>query len=218
MQFIPVDSIISPEVLSDWLTAKPVDGNVSTVEALLSDRLPELLAQLERQIARALPLELFTRSKLGPASLLKDDRFRAHVVGLEQALGDARGHTERMSKSSKHDFAGVYVFLSSDPPSAPFYVGITRTVLKRVQTNHLRGKTHNTATLRYNLMLSLEKQAALRREDLSFDSPEAKAVFNWFLRQKVAILPLACPVERYAFELYASMKLKTGRWNTFETH
>ena len=210
--------LISPDVLNDWLTARPVDGNASTVDALLSDRLPELQAQLERQIARALPLELFARPKLGPASLLKNDQFRAHIAGLEQALADARGHTERMSKSAKHDFAGVYIFLSSEPPSVPFYVGITRTVLKRVRSNHISGKTHNTATLRFQLMRSLETQTTRRRGDLSFNSPLAEEVLNWFLRQKVAILPLACPVERYAFELYASMKLQTGRWNTFETH
>jgi hypothetical protein len=210
--------LISPAVLKDWLTAQTVDGNASTVEALLSVRLPELHAQLERQIARALPLELFHRPKLGPAALLKDDQFCAHMAGLEQALAEAHEHTKRKSSSAKNDFAGVYVFLSSESPSAPFYVGITRTVLKRIQTNHIRGKTHNTATLRFQLMRSLKTQVTHRREDLSFDSPLAQEVLNWFLRQKVAILPLACPVERYAFELHASMKLQTGRWNTFETH
>ena len=66
MQFTAVEPIITPTVLKDWLTATPVDKNASTVETLMSDRLPELFSQLERQIARALPLELFTRPKLGP--------------------------------------------------------------------------------------------------------------------------------------------------------
>ena len=207
--------LISPDVLSDWLTAKPIDVNASTVEALMSDRLPELYTQLERQITRAMPLELFTRPKLGSAALLKDDHFRAHMTGLESALKDARGHTERKAKSSKNDFAGVYVFMSSEPSSVPFYVGITRTVLNRIRNNHIGGKSHNTATLRFQLMRSLATQVTHRRADLSFDSPEAEAVDNRMEHDLIFYQFSRSKVERGDFShflsLYAPDKLPAGR-------
>ncbi len=56
------------------------------------------------------------------------------------------------------------------------------------------------------------------RGALCFKSGQAKSIQLWLQNRSVAILPLACPVERYAFELYAAMALKTGLWNTFETH
>ena len=89
---------INPAVLKDWPAPKPVDGNASTVEALMRHRLPELFAQVQRQIARALLLELFSKDTLGPAALMKDGQFRAHMAGLEQALTEAR---EQLSTTSR---------------------------------------------------------------------------------------------------------------------
>jgi hypothetical protein len=34
----------------------------------------------------------------------------------------------------------------------------------------------------------------------------------------VAFIKIDCPVELCAFQLYCSMELDTGQWNTFRTH
>jgi hypothetical protein len=130
----------------------------------------------------------------------------------------AKKHTaalrERAAKrASKHEFAGVYVFIANN---RPFYVGITRTIYRRIQS-HVRRPNHNTASLLFS-MVRRATQHKGSRGALNFKSKQAKSIQLWLQSSSVAILPLACSVGRYAFELYAAMELKTGLWNTFETH
>jgi hypothetical protein len=204
----------------DWLTSKVVDGYAPTFDVLASRRIPGLFKQLKAQLQRPLPLELFARKDFGPAKLLKDEKFCLHFAGLEKDLKEARDYTDKRqeNKSQKNDFAGVYVFLTEGPRSVPFYVGITQTIFRRVRTGHLRSRKHNAATLLFQMVRSLQQGKLKPRKELDLKSPKAELVSAWFCEQRVAILPLASPVERYAFELYASMELQTGRWNSFETH
>lgn len=203
----------------DWITAKAIDGYAGAFESLATRRLPELFVQLETQMRRGLPMCLFEQGSCGPAQLLRNERFRAHFAGLEDAFAEARAYTDARqgSSSEKNNFAGVYVFLTDSPRGAPFYVGNSRTVFRRVR-GHLRSRKHNTATFLFQLVRSLVEGKPKSRKEVDLGSTTADSVLAWLRDQRVAILPLASPVERYAFELYASMKLQTGRWNTFETH
>jgi hypothetical protein len=201
----------------DWLSKKKIDGFSLSFESLAQTRLPELFGQLERQIEKALPLSPFATDGHGVATILKSEPFKLHIKGLDKELIKAAQHTaslkgEDAAKRSK-EFAGVYVMLAA---KRPFYVGISRTTIFRLRS-HVRNLDHNTASLLFSMVKDLTKHSG-RRGDLDFTSSDAGKVQGWLRAQKVAILPLACPVERYAFELYASMKLMTGRWNTFETH
>jgi hypothetical protein len=77
---------------------------------------------------------------------------------------------------------------------------------------------HNTASLLYNLVKDCTDEKLPRSQLFSKYPDETKDIQQWLKCQQIAVLPLACPVQRYAFELYASMSLKTGKLNTFETH
>ena len=203
---------------SGWLARKPIHGHTASFAGLASRCLPELQRMLARQIANPLPLCLFTAAKTGPATLSAHSRIRTHLEVVNEAHAAAKEHTAKLrletgKRANPHEFAGVYVFVSR---GRPFYVGITRTIYRRVQA-HVRNRNHNAASLLFNMVREDAQHKGLR-EELDFDSARASLIQVWLQGQSVAILPLACPVERYAFELYAAMSLKTGVWNTFETH
>jgi hypothetical protein len=203
---------------TDWLAEKIVDGHDESFAELSSKLLPSLYAKLATQILRPIPLSIFKKKGNGPATLRKSNDLTVHLEGLDDDLQRARDHTASIRNEGNldvtcHDFAALYVTLSG---CRPFYVGITRAVLRRLQS-HVRNSTHNTGSLFYQLVKDFEGHAG-PRQDLDMTSDKAKVIQKWLGEQSVAILPLASPVERYALELYASMELKTGRWNTFETH
>jgi hypothetical protein len=94
-------SVITPEVVKDWLSPMPVDGHLWTAEALMVGRMQELFLQLESQIQRALPLQLFDTDGLGTVALLRHPRFRAHLEGLELQLAEARQYAEKKASKGK---------------------------------------------------------------------------------------------------------------------
>jgi hypothetical protein len=203
---------------TDWLSEKVVDGHSEPFAELSSKLLPSLYAKLATQIHRPIPLSIFKKEGNGPATLRKSNDLKLHLEGLDDDLQTASEHTAAIRNQGNldvtcHDFAALYVILSG---CRPFYVGITRAVLRRLQS-HVRNSTHNTGSLFYQLVKDVAGHAG-PRQDLDMTSEKAKVIQNWLGEQSVAILPLASPVERYALELYAAMELKTGRWNTFETH
>jgi predicted GIY-YIG superfamily endonuclease len=203
---------------ADWLTSIPVHHYPKSFADLASKRLPELQSLLEVQIKNSIPLSLFSQNGIGPASLATTHAIQKHLHCVEKAHALAKEHTRKVladagKAANTSEFAGMYVFISS---RSPFYVGITRTVYRRVQS-HVRSNDHNTASLLFKMVRKDAKHTRPRAE-LDLQSERAMAIRSWFQNQSVAILPLPCPVERYAFELYASMTLQTGVWNTFETH
>ena len=203
---------------SSWLSKKAIHEHAGSFADLATQRLPELQRMLDRQIANPLPLSLFAASNTGSAALSSNIQIQSHLKVVSEAHADAKEHTSKLrleagKRADPHDFAGVYVFVSDD---RPFYVGITRTIYRRLQA-HVRNRNHNAASLLFNMVREDAQHKGLRGE-LDFNSDRALKIQAWLQSQSVAILPLACPVERYAFELYAAMTLKTGVWNTFETH
>lgn len=119
--------------------------------------------------------------------------------------------------NNKTDVKGLYVFIYENKP---IYVGISRGIINRM-LQHLRGKSHNTSTLAYNIglirheILQGEKYIG-RRNEFDFNSNVTPAK-DFLFKQKIAFLPIENSEELYLFEIYCAMKL--GCWlNKFETH
>jgi len=203
---------------SSWLAKTAIHEHATSFADLAAIRLQELQRKLDCQIANPIPLSIFAASGTGSVALSSNNQIQSHLKIVSDAHALAKEHTSKLllkagKRANPHDFAGVYVFVSG---SRPFYVGITRTIYRRVQA-HVRHRNHNTASLLFNMVREDAQHKGLR-DDLDCNSDRAKSIQAWLQNQSLAILPLACPVERYAFELYAAMELKTGIWNTFETH
>jgi hypothetical protein len=118
---------------------------------------------------------------------------------------------------NKTDVKGLYVFVHG---KEPIYVGISRGLINRT-LQHLRGKSHNTSTLAYNIglirheILQGEKYIG-RRNEFDFNNNVTPAK-DFLFNQKIAFLPIENNEELYLFEIFCAMKL--GCWlNKFETH
>ena len=117
---------------------------------------------------------------------------------------------------SKTDVKGIYVFVYGNEP---IYVGISRGIINRT-LQHLRGKSHHTSTLAYNIglirhqILNGEEYTGRRKE---FDFNNVTPAKDFLIKQKIAFLPIENSEELYLFEIFCAMKL--GCWlNKFETH
>ena len=203
---------------AEWLAETAIHAHVGTFTDLAAHRLPELQRILDHQIANPIPLNLFAANNTGAAILSAAAEIVAHLEDMSDAHIAAKKYTAALrekagKRASKHEFAGVYVFIAND---RPFYVGITRTIYRRIQS-HVRRADHNSASLFLSIVRRVVPHTGSRRT-LDLKSEQARSIQRWLQSSSVAILPLACPVERYALELYAAMALKTGLWNTFETH
>lgn len=115
------------------------------------------------------------------------------------------------------DFPGLYVFIND---KTPFYVGISKNVVSRI-LQHLKGKSHHTSTLAYNIGLIRHELItglphAGTRDEFSFiDGVEPVKLF--LRKQRLAWIPIMNAEELYLFEIFCSMKM--GCWlNKFETH
>ncbi len=208
----------SPIPGANWLSRKIVDGYPDPFSKLVKRRLPHLFRLIRQQIPGSLPLSRFAEKDVGVSTLLNDEATKRHLSAFTTELAEATRHSESLRKKPTQkgrasDFSGIYVLISGH---RPFYVGITRGVLGRIQA-HVRDLEHHSASLFYRLVHSHQKHGG-RRAALDLTSSSAAKIQQWLQAQRVAILPLASPVERYSLELYASMLLKTGQWNTFETH
>lgn len=114
------------------------------------------------------------------------------------------------------DFSGCYVLLEGQ---SPVYVGISRGVIKRL-TQHVTGNSHYNASLAYRMAKEVMPHKKTRDEAM------ANMEFNRaFLQQReklksyyVAAIRIDNALELYLFEVYAAMRLGTGKWNSFRTH
>ena len=118
---------------------------------------------------------------------------------------------------TKTDFKGLYVFIND---KTPFYIGISKGVIGRI-LQHIKGHSHNTATLAYNIGLKrhelrTNKEHLGERKDLNFKT-EVEPAKRFLLKQKIAFLRIDNDEELVLFEIFCSMKLKTIL-NKFETH
>ncbi|RUL80155.1 hypothetical protein EKH80_01620 [Dyella choica] len=114
------------------------------------------------------------------------------------------------------DFPGCYVFLDN---GTPVYVGISRSVVKRL-VQHLNSSSHFTASLAYK-MASDELPHEMTRDEAMKDDKFSKLFCSAKERlqsMSVAYIEIENDLELYIFEVYASMRLDTSKWNTFRTH
>lgn len=139
--------------------------------------------------------------------LLTDNIFKSEDIYTYKTKGE----------KNKTDVKELYVFVHENEP---IYVGISRGLIHRT-LQHLRGKSHNTSTLAYNIglirheILQGEKYTGRRKEfDFSSNVTPAK---DFLFKQKIAFLPIENSEELYLFEIFCAMRL--GCWlNKFETH
>jgi hypothetical protein len=121
---------------------------------------------------------------------------------------------ERAGKS--RDFAGCYVFLDG---GKAVYVGISRGVIKRL-IQHLNYDSHYSASLVYRMACE-EYPHEMKRDQAMKDDQFKKAFLSVKIRlhkMAVAFIEIESDLEQYLFEVYAAMRLDTGKWNTFRTH
>jgi predicted GIY-YIG superfamily endonuclease len=103
--------------------------------------------------------------------------------------------------------------------ATPVYVGISRNVVKRL-VQHLNFNSHYSANLVYG-MASEDYPHAMKRDQAMKDELFKEAFFSAQerLRQmNVAFVEVPNDLELYVVEVFASMQLGTGEWNTFRTH
>ena len=151
----------------------------------------------------------------------------AHYVRLEAALrvpfaatsfvGFKSVTKEVLSRVSRStDFPGCYVFIEG---INPLYVGISRGIIKRL-VQHLNYDSHYSASLVYRM--ATDDYPHEMKRDQAMKDDEFRKVFlssQGRLRQmKVAFVEIDNDLELYLFEVFASMRLDTGKWNSFRTH
>jgi len=140
-------------------------------------------------------------------SPVRADKF----VGFKTASAKALSVLERST-----DFPGCYVFVDA---SKPVYVGISRTVVKRL-VQHLNTDTHYSASLVYRM--AYEDFPHEMKRDQAMKDEQFRRVFfaarERLRRMKVATVEIRNDLELYVFEVYAAMQLDTSAWNTFRTH
>jgi predicted GIY-YIG superfamily endonuclease len=121
------------------------------------------------------------------------------------------------NERAKRDFKGIYVFVHDD---TPIYVGISKGIIGRI-SQHIKGNTHNHATLAFSLALVMyeinnNQKYTGSRDDLDFKD-NVEPMKQFLMKQKIAFFPIEDNEELYLFEIYVAMELKT-RFNIFETH
>jgi predicted GIY-YIG superfamily endonuclease len=135
----------------------------------------------------------------------------AALVGFKSATREALKAVNRTT-----DFPGCYVFLDV---ATPIYVGISRTVVKRL-TQHLNGGSHYVASLVYRMASTaypheLKRDQAMKDEQFKVEFVKHQAALR---QMRFAFVPITNDLELYIFEAYAAMALDTAQWNTFRTH
>lgn len=165
--------------------------------------------------------ELFIETKnVGGAEYYRNNSIWQEKIGYNnwdknefEELKKAEGE-----RRSKNEVKGLYILYDDNKP---VYVGISRSILKRLK-NHFLGKMHNEATLLYLMLRDEHDQAhglyTGKREDLPIfkekrESKQEQMRINW----KIAIIPETDNYKMHFFEIYLSSYLKT-KWNSFETH
>jgi len=168
-----------------------VDGCPHTFQELAQTVLPQYMAELRRSMAEPVPMAMFAEGGAGPATVAR-------------RLG-RRGN-----------FSGCYVLMDE---GAPFYVGISRTVLSRLRS-HVLGRGSEDATLAYRMACAAKPHGMSRPQAMA--DPAFRRVFD---EQKarlktlhVAFVEIDNAFEMHVFEAYCALEFDTCVWNTFATH
>lgn len=119
----------------------------------------------------------------------------------------------------ENDFSGCYVFLEKAEELKPFYVGISRSVIRRI-VQHVNAKSHFSASLAYRMAFAAMPHKMTRSQ--AMDDKAFNAAFltaqQRIKAMQIAFVEIDHPVELYLFDVYAAMELGTHQWNSFETH
>lgn len=170
---------------------KPIDNCKTSFQELATNILPSHFARLKENMKSPFPASWIREKNVGKATLL-------------QRIG------------RKNDFSGCYVFIEQ---GTPLYVGISRSVINRL-FQHLTSNNHFSGSLSYYLAKRQRDPGSTRQQnmsDLEFSSL-FKASQGRLEQCYIAVVEIENSVELYVFEVYASMELATGEFNTFQTH
>ena len=120
------------------------------------------------------------------------------------------------NKSKKEDeVKGLYVFgeLKDNGNVEPIYVGISRTVFRRLY-QHTWGKMHNETSFSY-LKAKHFSQHTGKRIDLAEEllKEQQDKIKNY----RLIVIPETNDYDLYFMEVYIAGKLK-AKWNSFKTH
>ncbi|SHH07508.1 hypothetical protein SAMN05443549_11524 [Flavobacterium fluvii] len=124
-------------------------------------------------------------------------------------------NTLNKKNKKENEVKGLYVFgeLNEEGKVVPIYVGISRTVLRRLY-QHTWGKKHNETSFSY-LKAKHYSGYKGRRELLSKDLliEQQEKIKNY----RLIVIPEKEDYDLYFMEVYIAGKLKT-KWNSFKTH
>lgn len=123
----------------------------------------------------------------------------------------------KLGKNSKKldEVKGLYVFgeHQENKVIAPIYVGISRTVFRRLY-QHTWGTKHNETSFSYLKAKHFSGHTGLRNE-LPFEllKIQQEKIKNYCL----IVIPVEHDYDLYFMEVYIAGRLKT-KWNSFKTH
>jgi hypothetical protein len=117
---------------------------------------------------------------------------------------------------------GIYVFYEN---GKPIYVGRSNRLKGRILEHGRPSSTHNSAPFAFNIAKERAKRAKIDTNK-SRGALEKEGKFGEMFRQakervakmQVRVLRLDDQVYQTIFEVYASLQLKTTRYNSFHTH
>jgi|SRR3972149_3436111 len=119
--------------------------------------------------------------------------------------------------------AGIYVFLEND---RPIYVGRSNNIRQRIDLHCRNSSDANSASFAFNLAkehyeTKFGSTKGTSRKELSLN-PAFDALFDnakeRVSRMKIRIVEIGDPITQTIFEVYAALKLKTTKYNDFDTH
>lgn len=127
----------------------------------------------------------------------------------------ACNNTLNKKNKKENEVKGLYVFgeLNEEGNVIPIYVGISRTVFRRLY-QHTWGKKHNETSFSY-LKAKHYSNYDGKRELLSRDLliEQQEKIKNY----RLIVIPEKEDYDLYFMEVYIAGKLKT-KWNSFKTH
>lgn len=119
------------------------------------------------------------------------------------------------SRKNKNEVKGLYVFgeINDFGFVQPIYVGISRTVFRRLY-QHTFGKLHNETSFSYLKAKYYSNHKGLRK-DLQIELLQEQQ--NKIKKYRLIVIPEEIDYDLYFMEVYIAGKLK-AKWNSFKTH
>jgi predicted GIY-YIG superfamily endonuclease len=181
-----------------------------TYDRSIEDILNSLNETFEELTNTSYPLSDYFGRGMGYANS-KNNLIRDNVISNEWLT------INHDRKKPQEDIKGLYVF--SDDNNRPFYYGISRRVIERIQS-HLKGKSHLTSSMVYKLSRLVDEEKGIRdnttRKGYDFIG-KSEPIKSWLLKQSFNLIPISSNEEMVIAEVYCSMRSQTFL-NEFGTH